>query len=510
MRKLFNLLVSRMFWTVVALLLEIFIVVTLAVNHFSGTFYNYTIYFRIFTLLVGLYVAVVREVNPSYKLAWLLLFLLLPRIGGILYLILGEKNIGKHKQKKLDKTHEKYVKAIGELSQKNKEMIEKSGGVSIDSFCNYVREFGEGDYWIDSAVKYFNLGDYAFESMIKDIKKAEKFVFLEFFIIDKGEALDRVLAILKEKVKAGVEVRILYDDIGSMNTLSLDFCRELEESGIKAARFNEVGLRLINPRLNYRDHRKIVSIDGNVAYTGGFNLADEYINRKIRFGHWKDSAVRIEGPAVWNLTHMFLETWGFTTNEVSAPDYYLPTVKKETDGVIQPFGTNPLRKSAVGRANFVHLISNAKKYIWMSTPYLIIDDEITSLLTLAAESGVDVRIVTPHIPDKKTVFMLTRSNYEVLIRSGVKIYEYAPGFIHAKMLVCDDFRAYVGTVNMDYRSFFLHFECGVLLYGCSVIKDIKADFEKIFSVSMEIDKDHKVCLLKRIFVPILKAFSPMM
>ena len=318
---------------------------------------------------------------------------------------------------------------------------------------------------------------------------------MEYFIIKQGEMWNSILEILKEKARTGVDVRLVYDDLGCAMYMPKRFIQEMAEYGIKAVPFNPVA-PVINLRQNNRDHRKITVIDGYVGFTGGINLADEYINRTHPFGHWKDTGVMLKGEGVWNLTLMFLQTWSMLTHEED--DYSLYYSDKyyeeafETDGFVQPYGDTPVDDEIVGENIYLNMINKAKKYVYITTPYLIIDNEMFTALTLAAKSGIDVRIITPGIPDKKLVYMVTQSYYHHLIQAGVKVYQYEPGFIHAKTVVVDDVVATVGTVNFDYRSLYLHFECGVWMFNSSAILDIKEDYLATLEKCDEVTKEEIV------------------
>ncbi|MBS5280291.1 MAG: cardiolipin synthase, partial [Butyricicoccus pullicaecorum] len=315
-----------------------------------------------------------------------------------------------------------------------------------------------------------------------------------------------------EKAKQGVEVRIMYDDAGCMSKLPAGYDRYLRSLGIRTVRFNRF-IPTLNTYLNYRDHRKITVVDGNVGYMGGANIADEYINRKSPFGHWKDTGVRLMGPGVANMTEMFLQMWEYTTKDRFLDRArYMPTVVRSGDGYVQPFYDSPLDDRNVGETVFMHIINRAQRYVYITTPYLILDNEMITALTVAAQSGIDVRIITPGIPDKKLVYRVTRSYYQQLHRAGVKIYEYRPGFLHAKMIVSDDDVAVVGTMNMDFRSFFLHFECGTVLYGGETISEIRDDVLDTMGLSRQIDDEwfRSVPWLASIAASILRLFAPML
>ena len=348
--------------------------------------------------------------------------------------------------------------------------------------------------------------------MCEELRQAQKFIFFEYFIIEEGVMWNTILEILKRKVREGVDVRVIYDDVGSIAILPTNYDRFLASLGIRAVRFNRF-VPTLNTYLNYRNHRKMMIIDGNVGYMGGINLADEYINKKVRFGHWKDTGIMLRGDGTANMTSLFLQMWEYVTGEPVPPlDPYLPAVKPPADGYVQSFADSPLDDINIGESTYLQIIHNAKDYVYITTPYLVLDNEMITALTIAAQSGVDVRILTPGIPDKKLVYMITRSYYQQLHRAGVKIYEYRPGFLHAKSIVSDDDTAVVGTINMDFRSFFLHFECATCFYNSSVVGAVKQDILETINVSRKIDDVwlHKVPWLRSIAASVLRLFAPLL
>ena len=363
--------------------------------------------------------------------------------------------------------------------------------------------------------RYFPLGDDAFPVMLEELKKAEQYIFLEYFIIAPGVFWDSIVEILQEKHAAGVDVRVIYDDVGSLNTLPMNYARKFEaETGIPCCFFNRF-MPIISIRMNNRDHRKFCIIDGHTAFTGGINLADEYINQKPRFGHWKDSAILLKGEAAWSMTVMFLTMWEYIRD--GEEDYSrLPPGRPAAGGrrggpdYVQPYTDNPLDDEPVGETVYLNLISKARRYVYIMTPYLIVSDSVNTALCNAAKAGVDVRIMTPHIPDKPLVFELTRSHYEPLLEAGVQIFEYTPGFVHAKNLVVDDCYAVVGSINMDYRSMFLHFEDGVWLCGAPAVLDVKRDFLDTLAVCQEITlaRCRERSMLRRLLRAVLRVFAP--
>lgn len=422
-----------------------------------------------------------RDYNPAYKISWMFFIGLLPSLGVLCYIIFGDKRPSRRMRKKLapqEKAHESDLR--------QQDSLEGLEGKRVLGTSRYLRDVSKFPAWKNDGAKYYPLGDDMFLDMLEDLKAAKHFIFLEYFIISEGYMWRSIEEILKEKAAEGLDVRVVYDDIGSMKTLPKNFNKNLEEAGIKVITFNAV-LPLISFAYNNRDHRKILVIDGNVGYTGGANLADEYINKLERFGHWKDAAVRIEGNAVWNFTVMFLNIWNAFRKTDSDYNRYRPAAADQAaddnasaGGFVQPYCDSPLDEEHVGEFVYLDIISQAKKYVYIFTPYLLIDSELQTAIELAAKRGVEITIVTPHIPDKPLVFAITRSYYSSLMKMGVRIMEYAPGFVHSKVFIADDKVATVGTVNVDFRSFFFHFEDGVLLIDTPCIKDIKADFIKTF------------------------------
>jgi cardiolipin synthase len=364
-------------------------------------------------------------------------------------------------------------------------------------------------------VRYLPLGEDNFVCLMEELEKAEHYIFLEYFIIREGIMWDAILEVLERKAKAGVDVRLLYDDIGCLFCLPNHYDRVIRSKGIACQVFNPFS-PTISIHLNNRDHRKMCIIDGHTGFTGGWNLSDEYINKWERFGHWKDNGVMLKGDAVWSLTVMFLSAWAFESGKDEDFEAYRPqqhmTSLPQTQGMVQPYCTSPLQREAVGAAVYRNLINQAKKTVYITTPYLIIDYSMTEALTVAARSGVDVRIITPHIPDKRYVFELTRAHYAPLLEAGIRIFEYTPGFIHAKTMVVDNRYAVVGTVNLDYRSMYLHFENGVWMYDVPAVQDITADFLATQEISQEVflEQTQRLGWLKRFGRALLRLISPLL
>jgi len=499
--------------TIVALLILLQMsILVVTILHLSN---HYVYVYAAFTLIsvVVAFVIVLRRDNPSYKLAWLLLVLGLPIFGGLFYLMFGGHRISKKLKESMNRSHE-ISKAQLESDNRAVEYMQERD-VSAVRQSQYICSRSGFPAWQNTQVDYFPLGEEKLRSLLEDLRKAEHYIFLEYFIIEPGIMWNSILQILEEKAARGVDVRVIYDDIGSGYTLPDYYEHTLRKKGIKCYAFNPFR-PVVSVLANNRDHRKIVVIDGHTGYTGGINLADEYINEKNRFGHWKDTAVRLHGEAVWNLTVMFLQAWNGLAGKECDYQQYRPHVHHpeafEGEGVVQPYGDTPLDEETVGENVYLNIINRAKRYVWICTPYLIIDNEMMTALCLAAKNGIDVRIITPGVPDKWYVHMVTQAHYVQLVEAGVKIWEYTPGFIHAKSFVCDDSIATVGTVNLDYRSLYLHFECGVWMYNSPCITNIRRDFlqtlEKCAPISADYGKD--MSLRKRLVRDFLRLFAPLM
>ena len=449
--------------------------------------------------------------NPGYKIGWLIIVLGLMPFGSVAYLLLGGNHLSGFNQRRLRTMERKIRRNLGEECGRSASLGELMGE---DAGCmaRYLEQTTHCPVFGNTRTKYYPLGDDCYDDILEALRGAERYIFIEYFIIEEGKLWNSVLDIAREKAARGVEVRVIYDDIGSISTLPGDYPVRLEQMGIQCRVFNRF-VPVVSLRQNNRDHRKYMIIDGRVAFTGGINMADEYINVKRRFGHWKDAAIRLEGDAVWSMTVSFLSMWDFTHSEEERFTPFRPgPAQGGASGYVQPYHDCPWDNEAVGQSVYLHLIYRAKRYVYITTPYLVIDYSLTMALTTAAKSGVDVRIITPHIPDKKTVFEMTRSYYEELIEAGVQIFEYEPGFIHAKNFVVDDLWATVGTVNLDYRSMFLHFENGVLLYGTPSVADIRDDFldTQTRSLLVTLEDCRSISVLHRTFRDLLRLFAPLL
>ena len=449
--------------------------------------------------------------NPGYKIGWIIIVLALIPFGSLAYLLLGGNHLSWFNQRRLRTMERRMRQQLGGECDKSSSLALLEGP-DAGRMAAYLEQTVNCPVYGNTRTKYYPLGDVCYDDILEALRGAERYVFIEYFIIEEGKLWNSVLEILERKAAQGVEVRVIYDDIGSIFTLPANYPAKLEKMGIHCRVFNRL-VPVVSLRQNNRDHRKYMIIDGRVAFTGGINMADEYINVKPRFGHWKDTAIRLEGAAVWSMTVSFLSMWDFTRSEEERFAPYRPApAPGGVRGYVQPYHDCPWDNEPVGLTVYLNLINRATRYVYITTPYLVIDYSLTMALTAAAKSGVDVRIITPHIPDKKTVFEVTQACYEELIEAGVRIFEYTPGFIHGKNFVVDDKYATVGTVNLDYRSMFLHFENGVLLYGTPTVSDIYEDFLDTQSKSVEITLDdcRRVPLYRRLLRDALRLMAPLL
>ena len=454
----------------------------------------------VFTAIVLIHV-LNTDANPSVKLSWCILIGILPIFGTALYFYV-QSDLG----------HRVVKRIVNASIAESLPYVQKpSAPADLPNIVHYLKHRAHAEAYTNSHVQYFPLGELAFEEMLQQMEKAEKFIFLEYFIIELGQMWNRMLDVLYQKAQAGVEVRVLYDGTCAVTTLPSNYPKQLEALGIQCKTF--APLRpFVSTHYNYRDHRKIMVIDGRTAFTGGINLADEYINLRQKHGHWKDTALMIQGQAVQGFTLLFLQMWNHSERvRCFAPYLQLPDPVC-ADGLVIPFGCGPSDQEQVGKMVYLNLIHQAKHTLFIMTPYLILDGEMVTALRFAAQRGVDVRLVLPHIPDKKYAFLLARSHYRELLSAGVKIYEYTPGFVHAKVFLADDTQAVVGTINLDYRSLYLHYECAAYLYKAPALGDIRQDFEDTIEKSQEITQDNlkKPTLFTRLFTALLKLLAPLM
>lgn len=449
------------------------------------------------------------DMDSTAKLTWLLLMFAFPLQVSVL-LWMTEKHIG----------HRKIEKRLAFLNEQSRGKLRRDESIMQDedivssgtkNLCGYLQKSGDYPLYKNTQVTYFPLGEDKFAAMIEELKKAEKFIFMEYFIIAEGYMWGTILKILAEKAKQGVEVRVMYDGMCEMSTLTYDYPKRMAKLGIKCKSFSKL-TPFISTSYNYRDHRKILVIDGKTAFNGGVNLADEYINRIDRFGHWKDTAVMLKGDAVDSFTRMFLQMWNMTEYMGTWDEFLNLSEPAETDGYVMPYADSPLDQYKVGESVYSDILYSAKDYVHIMTPYLILDNEMETALKYAAQRGVDVKLILPGIPDKKPAYALAKAHYTYLIAAGVKIYEYTPGFVHAKIFVSDDIKGVTGTINLDYRSLYHHFECATYLYKTSCIYDMEDDFQETLKLCSEVTpytiKHEK--LAYKIGGSIMRLFAPLL
>ena len=485
-KKKFYRICNRIFLTVILILLQ---VGWLAVSIFRLTEYSAAISaaFALISALMVLYV-ISKDLNPEFKIGWIILILLLPVFGGLFYFCFGDKKPSKFLRKKMKSFHDEFRKDIVIDEIALEEFRRQNNRAAMTS--DYIRNTSDYPVYQNYCTEYFELGEVMFQRMCEELEQAKHFIFLEYFIMNEGTMWDTILEILVRKAEQGVEVRIMYDDIGCVALLPPGYQDFIENMGsnIQCVAFNPL-VPFLSFVMNNRDHRKILVIDGRVAFTGGINLADEYMNVVNKFGYWKDTAVMLKGDAVKSFTLMFLQMWNVSEKTIGNFDRYLnvdiPKIY-DKNGYVIGYGDEPVGKERIGESVYLHMINTANRYLHIVTPYLVIDNVMMSSLKFAAKRGVDVKIVMPGIPDKAYAYCIARTYYSELIEAGVEIYEYSPGFTHAKMFISDDEKATVGTINLDYRSLFLHFENGCFIYKNPAILDIESDYQQMLSESKKV------------------------
>ncbi len=464
--------------------------------------------FELLSFLVVLYI-IKSDINPVYKIPWIVVILIVPLFGWILYLVYGRAHFGRKEIIKTRKTAKDCADAIESRPYNNADLKLENPDIAVQA--EYLYRKADAPVYRNSTTQFFPLGDDMIPVMLAELEKAEKFIFMEYFIVEEGQMLNPILEILERKAMAGVDVRFMYDSFGSILKAPVDLVKRLKSKGIKCFEFNSFR-SIFDSRYNNRDHRKICVIDGDTGFTGGVNLADEYINRKVVYGHWKDTAIMIKGDAVWSLTTMFIALWDTSCNETDDFSKFVPVHSYSfDDGYVAPYTDYPFDDEPTGKNVYLNIINRAKKYVYIMTPYLILDNVVITALENAAKNGIDVRIITPGIPDKKIAYMLTQSYYEVLIKAGVRIFQYCPGFVHAKIFVSDDETAVVGTINLDYRSLTHHFENAIWMYRTESIGAIKKDYTDTLLKCQEItyEQSRHQSIIRRIMLPILRLFSPL-
>ena len=513
LRSLFRIVFGRTAFVILGLALQMWVFVE-AFRILNGHLH----YFYILCILLSAaaVIAILNEpIDSSFKMAWIIPVLVIPVFGVLLYIFVQMQLQTKDLARRLKNSAAKTWPYLGQNKEVREELKACDGRMA--GLVDYLGRTAGFPVYKNTYAEYFPLGEDMFERLMEELKGAQKFIFMEFFIIDRGYMWDEIIKVLEEKAGAGVEVRVMYDGMCCLMLLPFHYPRTLERKGIRCKMFSPIR-PVLSTHQNYRDHRKIAVIDGHTAFTGGVNLADEYINRKVRFGHWKDTAVMIKGDSVKSFTMMFLQMWNVTEQREEEYEKYLPPSDlpflpgQSPQGYIIPYGDSPFDKEQVGEQVYLDMLNQATRYVHIMTPYLILDDGMKDALQYAAKRGVDVKIIMPHIPDKKYAYLLARTYYPELLKAGVQIFEYEPGFVHAKVFVSDDEKAAVGTINLDFRSLYLHFECGVFLYQNQVIeaicKDYHATLKKCIPVTLETCRRYhwvgrKVGRLLRLIAPLM-------
>lgn len=510
-KGLLRLIFSRLAGIILLLLIQIIIIVAIF-SWFSTYVPYYTVIMSVFTVIMVFYLYNC-DMDSSAKLTWMIIIGIFP-IPGAVFLAFTQVELG-HRQLKraMLRVIASTKNAISQDKGIIRELREDNSGLL--ELNRYINNTGCFPVFKNTEVTYFPWGQDNFAAIMEELEKAQDFIFMEYFIIDEGYMWGRILKLLKEKVEQGVEVRVMYDGMCEMELLPHDYMKRLRLLGIKAKTFSEIH-PFVSTYYNYRDHRKVLVIDGKVAFNGGVNLADEYINKINRFGLWKDTAVMVRGDAVKAYTLMFLQMWSADAPDVDYGSYL--NVSTDADkyldepGYVMPYSDIPLDEEKVGENIYIDILNRARKYVHIMTPYLILDDELKNAIKFAARRGVEVDIILPGIPDKKMAFALAKSHYKSLIESGVNIYEYTPGFVHAKVFICDDEKAVVGSINLDYRSLYHHFECATYMYRCRVIEDIEGDFQETlkgcYNIQLEDVKNEK--LFYKLAGGVVKLVAPLM
>ncbi len=511
LRCVFKIIFSRTLIIILMLLLQI--LVLLGSFQWLGQYLSY-IWEGMNFLGAILIIYIINKDEPTeFKLSWIIPICVFPIFGALIYIFVVGNFGGIGLRARLEKCMKESEELLVTAPETNT-AVEKCAA-SFRGFAHYMEHTVGFPVYHNSKARYYPLGEDKFEDLLIELRKAEKYIFLEYFIIERGIMWNAVLDILKEKVKEGVEVRVMYDGMCSLLLLPYGYPKKLKQYGIKAKMFSPI-VPFLSTTQNNRDHRKILVIDGKVAFTGGVNLADEYINKTVRFGHWKDIAVKITGDAVRSFTVMFLQMWNVYEKEEEDYASYLEDVVYEEplyhDGFVIPYGETPTRKTEVAKTVYESIINAANQYVHIMTPYFIVDREFLDSMKFAAGRGVEVSMILPHIPDKKIVYYIARTCYPELLRAGIKVYEYMPGFVHAKAFASDDICAVVGTVNLDYRSFFHHFECGAYFYENSVVGKVEEDFQDTLLKCQEITLDYykKIPMYQKLIGRVFKLLAPLM
>lgn len=512
MKKLIRGLLTRTLFIIVLGLVQIALIVGLVLWLGAKSTWVY-LALTLVSVLIVITMLDRDDINPSYRLMWVAIIVFLPPTGTLFYLFWGQRSVHCAAARRYSAAAARGAEALRQDPAPMRQLAVHTGKLTRSAV--YLARCASAPLYGDTLCEYYPIGQQFFPRFLEELEKAKRFIYLEYFIIEGGDMWDATLAILKAKAAAGLDVRVLYDAFGSMFTLPEDYADTLRAAGIKCVPFSPVRLsRHVGDyvMLNHRDHRKITVIDGDVAFTGGLNLADEYINRKKRFGVWKDTSLMLKGSGVYPMTVGFLSMWDYVTGSESDLAACAPTLRYAADGYVQPYFDSPLDRETVAENVYLNLLQQAQRYVYIVTPYLIVDNEMLTALRLAAKSGVDVRIVTPGIPDKWYAYWVTQSYYKTLLEAGVRIFQYTPGFIHAKMYVSDDEAAVVGSANMDYRSLYLHFENCCAFYGGRIVGEVRDDLLAAMDESREVNLADiaRTPIPKQMAQSFLRIFSPLM
>ena len=510
-RGLLHIIFSRTIILLLMLLLNFFLLFSLLFSLLFELFEGITLVFGGIVVLTAVMLVIILNTDddPAFKLSWSIVVAVLPLLGIVLYTVFRLDLGSRVHRRMVEKSIQSSLPYVPDTSGIVEDL--RQSDPSTAALAQYLHRYANAPVYSNTEVRYFPLGEDKFAEMLRRMEQAKEFIFLEYFIVYPGHMWGSILEILSRKAKEGVEVRILYDGMNAFTNLPYGYPKTLEQLGIRCKMFSPVR-PFVSTHYNNRDHRKIAVIDGHTAFTGGINLQDRYINREEVFGHWKDTAVMVHGEAAMGFTLMFLQMWNATEREQAFEPYLRTVPATSAPGFVIAYGENPTSNERVAKQVYLHILNQAKRYVYIMTPYLILDAEMSGALQFAAKRGVDVRIVLPHIPDKKTAFALAKSHYRELTNAGVRIYEYTPGFVHAKVFLSDDTCGVVGSINLDYRSLYLHYECGAYLYQIPALADIKADFEDTFSKSQLVTPDdvRKQSLPCRLLGAILKVVAPLM
>ena len=508
-KTIFSFMFKRLFLVAIIIIGQMLLLAVAILFASQEAFYAY-IFFHSMSFVVVMFIVGSKE-NPSYKITWIIAILLLPLVGGFFYVIFGNKRLPR-RMRSITSRSINTTRDNMPPNQLEDKLWESCSGLALQ--CSYLYNMSGYPAWQDHFSEYYPSGEEMFGSMLRELEKAQRYIFLEYFIVAPGEMWNQLFAVLRKKAAAGVEVRFMYDDLGSINKIPRGFDKAIRQAGIKLCAFNPFRPHM-HPVMNHRDHRKLCLIDGTSAFCGGINIADEYINRHQRLGHWKDTGVLIKGPAVWGFVFMFLQLWELATGQPANYEHYRAEFPAQpppdATGFVQVFGDSPLDRVSLTQTAYHNILSRATKYVYITSPYLVIDHTTEVILCAAAQSGIDVRIITPYQYDRWYIHNLTRSHYATLISAGVRIYEYSPGFMHAKSYVSDDKVCMVGTSNMDFRSLYLHFECSAAFYDSPTVLQVRDDFLRCIEDCREITLEQcSVALPVRALRAMLKLFAPLL